>query len=94
MPLYEILQFDPRTKQETVLGRVRAKNQPRAILNALKKYRITDVRLQRRTGARPVKAIKQAAQNALLDISPEERAVLRSLTDTLSNALHHVGKGE
>ena len=94
MPLYEILQFDPRTHRVTVLGRVRAKNQPRAILNALKKYRITDVRLQRRTGARPVKAIKQAAQNAPLDISPEERAVLRSLIDTLSDALRHASKGE
>jgi len=90
MPLYEILQFDPRTHRVTVLGRVRAKNQPRAILNALKKYRITDVRLQRRTGARPVKTIKQAS----LHISPEERAVLRSLTDTLSDALRHASKGE
>ncbi len=83
MPLWTIYRYDPKTRAREVLGRVRAKNQPRAVLNGLAKFKIKGL-YQRRIGAEPV--IKPKVEP--LNISDEDRAALRNLTQAFRGLMH------
>jgi len=82
MPLWTIVRIDPATRQETLLGRVRAKHSPAALLGAIGKFNVVDIAAQRQLLARPV-----ARQKAPEPPSPEEAERMRAVSKAFSRLM-------
>ena len=81
--LWNIFRYNPATRETTPLGRVRADNHPRAVLNAFKKWRIKDVKDQRRIGAERV----VPATHEPLTLSTDELTQLRTVISAVNTVL-------
>ena len=84
--LWNISQHNPATREYAPLGRVRADNHPRAVLTALKKWRIKDVRDQRRIVAEPVRN-SLARPNKITPLSDDDLTQARAWVSALNTVL-------
>ncbi len=89
MALYNIYRWNRRTQTKTVLGRVRARNSPAAVLKGWKKYKVPQAQM-RYVGAEPVAPPKPSIN----DISPEDREHLRQLLGGMNKLMKKTLKRE